>query len=198
MDYRKQITDELTRLIAYHENELQTYLHIVGSKSTDDGDSDKNAFTESYSWLDSDNFAKKVKLMAVALRDYEMIGMCEALLQATGKIQSEEFKIYQQQEDDWISETRFNLKEYLDNKAFFSASDIGCYFHESPHAINRWLTEDGFQHKTEEGLVPTDLGIPFLKKVIYTQTGKKTCRWGKAIVHALAVSRGKAICQDLI
>ncbi len=198
MDYRKHIISELTKLITYHKNEAKTYLHTIGSDYVDDRTPGDNVSQESYFWSQSEKFAKKIKPMAITLIDYEIVGMCEALIQIAKEIESIEAELYQAQEDDWAREYKFNLEQYLQRKDYFSASDIGCHFGETPHVINKWLIETGYQLRTDEGLIPTEMGKRFMLKVVYAPTGKKTCRWDKAIVYALSISTGQEILQSFI
>ncbi|CAI0833551.1 Uncharacterised protein [Serratia quinivorans] len=198
MDYRKHIISELTQLITYHKNEIQTYLHTVDSDYVADRVANDSFSIENHFWNQSEAFARKIKLMAITLLDYEIVGMCEALIQIAKEIESVEAELYQSQEDAWVSEYKFNLEEYLQRKTYFSASDIGCHFGETPHVINKWLIETGYQLRTDEGLIPTEMGKRFMMKVVYTPTGKKTCRWDKAIIYALSISTGQEILQSFI
>ena len=194
MDYRHQIDQELTKLISYHEKEYADYVSERDSIDTELGNdfapSEQNEQNYNSVWS-SEHFIEKIKPMAMMLHDYDIVGKCEILLAIITKIKLAEEKAMKEREDYIDSFYQFDHKTYLENKRFFSASDIGCYFgYISGKEVNKKLIDAGLQERTDEGLIPTLLGKPYHFKTVYTPTGSKTCRWDKAIVHVLAVHLG--------
>lgn len=194
MDYRQQIDQELTKLISYHEKEYANYISEDDSLGTEpDNDFENQEQNEApyYSVWSSEHFIEKIKPMAMILHDYDIVGKCEILLAIITKMKQAEEKVMEKRDDYINSLYQFDQKMYLENKKFFSASDIGCYFgYISAQEVNKKLIEAGLQERTKEGLIPTPQGQPYHFKTVYTQAGTKTCRWDKAIVHVLAVHLG--------
>ncbi|SNU33253.1 hypothetical protein [Klebsiella grimontii] len=194
MDYRQQLDHELTKLISYHEKEYANYVSDDDNLGTDlDNDFETQEQNEEphYSVWSSEHFIEKIKPMAMVLHDYDIVGKCEILLAIITKIQQAEEKAMKERDNYIDSLYQFDHKTYLENKLFFSASDIGCYFgYISAQEVNKKLIEAGLQVRTNEGLIPTTQGQPYHLKTVYTPAGSKTCRWDKAIVHVLAMHLG--------
>jgi len=193
-DYRRQIDLELTKLISYHEKEYADYVSEGGKTEAELNDNLENIEDNEppyYSAWSSEHFVGKIKPMAMLIRDYDIVGKCEILLAILEKIKKAEEKAIKDSHDDYYYSYRADYKTQLENKRYFSASDIGCYFgYISGQEVNKIMIEAGLQERTNEGLIPTEQGQPYHIKTVYTPAGSKTCRWDKAIVHVLAVHLG--------
>ena len=193
-DYRQQIDLELTKLISYHEKEYADYVSEAGSTETESRENSENIEINAptyYSAWSSEHFVEKIKPMAMLIRDYDIVGKCEILLAIIAKIKKSEEKAIENSYEHYDYSYKADYKTQLENKRYFSASDIGCYFgYISGQEVNKIMIKAGLQERRNEGLIPTDQGQPYHIKTVYTPAGSKTCRWDKAIVHVLAVHLG--------
>lgn len=92
-----------------------------------------------------------IKKVALEIKDYELIGMAEAICQKAQEIDDEEAKI-DEEHQDWLRQ------EYWNSKNWFNATDIGSQLNPQLSAAktNILLEKFGFQQHQGKGWVITD------------------------------------------
>jgi hypothetical protein len=121
-----------------------------------------------------------IKKIAFEIKDYELVGMAEAICQKAQEyeeIDNENAKIYQ---DSLI-------QEYWKDKDWFNATNIGNQLNPKLSAVqtNKLLEELGFQQRKKKGWVMTDKAIDLCRQRDEEEGERPYIQWKLAIVERL-------------
>ncbi|WP_333877537.1 hypothetical protein [Methylobacter sp.] len=121
-----------------------------------------------------------IKKIALEIKDYELVGMAEAICQKVQKIDDENLSIYEEYQDSLI-------QEIWNSKTWFSATDIGSQLNPQWTAIktNKLLEKLGFQQREKKGWVMTDKAIDLCQQRDEEKGERPYIQWKPAIVERL-------------
>jgi len=123
-----------------------------------------------------------IRKIALEIKDYELVGMAEAICQKAQEIDDENVTIYEEYQDSLI-----HIHELWKSKTWFSATDIGKKLNPRLTAIktNKLLEKFGFQQRKKKGWVMTDKAIDLCQQKDAEKSETPYIQWKLAIVERL-------------
>ncbi|MDP1770948.1 MAG: hypothetical protein Q8L15_01590 [Methylobacter sp.] len=127
--------------------------------------------------METGRFIKKI---ALEIKDYELVGIAEAVYQKAKKLEDEEETKFESYEETM-------RQEYWESKTWFNATDIGDQLNPKLNAIqtNKLLEENGFQQRKKKGWVMTDKAIDLCRQRDEEEGERPYIQWKPAIVDRL-------------
>lgn len=121
-----------------------------------------------------------IKKIAFEIKDYELVGMAEAICQKAKEIDDENAKIYEEHQDSLS-------QECWESKTWFSATDIGNQLNPKLNAIqtNKLLERTGFQQRKKKGWIMTDKAIDLCRQRDEEEGEHPYIQWKPTIVDRL-------------